>query len=343
MNKNEGNMVTKAMLMAAGVGSRLEPLTKGTPKPLVPLLNKPMSDIIIDKLHHSGIDNVIANTYFLSEKIIRRYSNYSSSLHFEYVTEKELSGTAGGLKKCQYFFEKNEDFLVLSADGISDCDFNEIIKAHKKSNAIATITLKKVDKQEVFKFGVVVPDANGFVSEFQEKPSIELAKSNLINTGIYVFNYKIFDFIPENEFFDFAKNIFQTLMEKKIPINTYTIDCYWNDIGTIRQYIQSTKDGFSGLLKQENQIVNTITGSYIAHNTAKIASNVRFEGNCVIGKNCQIAENVILKNVILWDNVSVEKDIIIDDCVIANDCIIKSSITKKIIEENSIIEAELCK
>ena len=251
----------KAMIMSAGVGSRLEPLTKFVPKPLVPIANKPVMDILFDNLLSIGIRDVVCNTYYLADKIINRYENNSHGLNFNYIKEETLSGTAGGVKKCQFFFEKGDTFVVLSADGLSNADIEKGIEIHRQSGAIATIGVKEIAMEEVPHFGVVVTDSNGFITEFQEKPSIEEAKSNLINTGIYIFDYKIFEYIPENTFYDFAKNVFPKLLSEH-AINTFMVNEYWSDIGTIGQYIQSTKDLFENTVAMK-EILNEKQAKYV--------------------------------------------------------------------------------
>ena len=202
----------KAMIMAAGMGSRLEPITLIMPKPLIPVMNIPLMDIILSQLSNIGIKNVISNTYYLSHQIIERYKKNNLGVHFNYIQEKELSGTAGGMKKCQFFFDKGEDFLVMSGDVLTTADIQKGIEQHKRTGALATIGIKQVPHEKVSHFGVVVTDNDGYISEFQEKPSMDEAKSNFINTGIYIFNYKIFDYIPENTFYDFAKDVFPKLL-----------------------------------------------------------------------------------------------------------------------------------
>ena len=215
-------MNLKAMIMSAGMGSRLEPLTLQVPKPLVTVANRPIMDILFESLLNIGIKDVICNTHYLADQIINRYKTNNIGLNFNYIKENDLSGTAGGLKKCQFFFDKGEDFLVLSADGLTNADILKGIDIHNKSGAIATIGIKQVRHEEVSNFGVVVTDKNGFITEFQEKPSVDEAKNNFINTGIYIFNYKIFDYIPENTFYDFAKNVFpKLLLDKQIIFYQY--------------------------------------------------------------------------------------------------------------------------
>lgn len=336
-------MVSKAMVMAAGVGSRLDPLTKNTPKPLIPVANRPVMDILLERLSEISIKDVIANTHYLSEEIINRYKKSESDVNFNYIYEKELSGTAGGLKKCQFFFDKGEDFLVLSGDGLSNVDFEAGIESHKKSGAIATMGIKKFPMEEIPHFGVVVTDEEGFVKEFQEKPSVKEAKSDKINTGIYIFNYEIFNRIPKNTFYDFAKNVFPDLMSKNLKINTFTVNEYWSDIGTLEQYFQSTKDLFDGLYKiNHSEIVKTGSGVYI-NEKSYIAPSVKFNGFNTIGKSCIVGKNVKLENCIIWDNVEIKDNVSLKDCIIASDCEISTNMTNQIIGPNQIISEGIYK
>ena len=316
------------MVMAAGVGSRLDPLTQKIPKPLVPVLNKPVMDILLQKLKDYGVEKVIANTHYLAEQIQNRYSKNSPvDIHFDYIHEETLSGTAGGVKKCEFFFDDVEDFIVVSADGLHDADLDKIVKSHKESGCIATMAISAVDHAEVCHFGVVVPTKEHYVSEFQEKPSIEEAKSNYINTGIYVFNKRIFDFIPKGEKYDFAKNVFPRLLEAGEKINTYRIYSYWSDIGTIEQYIQSNIDALSKkvLIKDPN-IIRKYNSVYVIGENTKLPEDTSLLNNVVIGKNCTIGKNVKMENVILWDNVTVADNVTLKNVVCANNTTIKSSL-----------------
>ncbi|HNW26785.1 MAG TPA: NDP-sugar synthase [Candidatus Gastranaerophilaceae bacterium] len=336
-------MVSKAMVMAAGVGSRLDPLTKNVPKPLVPIANRPVMDILIERLLEVYVKDVIANTHYLSDKIVNHYKKSKINVNFNYIYEKELSGTAGGLKKCQFFFDKGEDFLVLSGDGLSNADFATGIKSHKKSGAIATIGIKKVPMEEIPNFGVVVTDKNGFVKTFQEKPSIKEAKSDKISTGIYIFNYEIFNYIPKGTFYDFAKNVFPDLMSKGLKINTFNVDEYWSDIGTLDQYFQSTKDLFDGLYKiNHSKIIKTDKGSYIS-DKSYIAPSAKLSGFNTIGKDCVIGKNVKLENCIIWDNVEIKDNVALKDCIIASNCEINTDMINQIIGPNQIISEGIYK
>lgn len=329
----------KAMIMAAGVGSRLDPLTKAVPKPLVPIANRPVMDILFEKLSSIGVKDVVANTYYLAEQIIDRYKNNNFGINFEYIKEETLSGTAGGLKKCQFFFNEGEDFIVLSADGLSNADLLQGIETHKNSGAIATIGIKQIPIEEVAHFGVVVTDKDGFITEFQEKPSVEEAKSNFINTGIYIFNYKIFDYIPANTFYDFAKNVFPELL-KSHAINTFEINQYWTDIGTLEQYEQSTQDLFNGLCSFAHSGVRSKgNGSYIAGSSI-IPESTQIIGNCTIGDNCTLGKNVTLENCILWDNVKVNDNVTVSNSVVASNSTVNADLYSQIIGANQLISKE---
>ncbi len=329
----------KAMVMSAGVGSRLDPLTKVVPKPLVPIANKPVMDILFEKLVSIGVKDVICNTYYLADKIIERYKHNNLGINFNYIKEDNLSGTAGGVKKCQFFFDKDSPFLVLSADGLSNVDLEKGIDIHKKSNAIATIGIKKIPLGEVSHFGVVVTDNNGFITEFQEKPSVEEAKSTFINTGIYIFNYKIFDYIPENTFYDFAKNVFPKLLEKH-AINTFPVEEYWTDIGTIDQYKQSSQDLFDGKCSFEHEsVIRVPNGAYITE-TKGFDESVKFIGNSTIGKNVKIGKNSVIENSIIWDNVTIGDNIHISNSVIASNSTITVDLYSQIIGAGELVAPE---
>lgn len=233
----ERNMISKAMIMAAGMGSRLMPVTKDTPKPLVTVADKPLMDIIMQLLEKNGIKKVIANTHYLGGKIRERYTKHNpTSIEFHSIHENELSGTAGGVKKCEFFFEGEDEILIISGDCLTNIDLEKMYKKHKDSNAMFTMAVFEVPMEKVPHFGVIVRNEDESIKYFQEKPSVEEAKSNLINTGIYMFKKEIFNYIPVNTFYDFAKDVFPKIMADNIPIQTYKMEGYWHDIGTLEEY-----------------------------------------------------------------------------------------------------------
>lgn len=332
------NYKLKAMIMAAGMGSRLEPMTLMFPKPLIPVMNIPLMDIILSQLSSIGIKDVISNTYYLSHQIIDRYKENDLGINFNYIKESELSGTAGGMKKCQFFFDEGEDFIVMSGDVLTNVDIQRGIELHKKSGAIATIGIKEIEYDKVSHFGVVVTDNSGYITEFQEKPSVDEAKSNFINTGIYIFNYKIFDYIPENTFYDFAKDVFPKLLLEN-QINTFVVNEYWNDIGTIEQYKKSIQDVFNGVCKiRHSKIQDTNLGSYVSGKT-KIPNTVRFVGNNVVGNNCKLGEYIMLDNCVVFDNAEIKAGTELSNCIVlpCSSNMLQDRVQKHIRENNIVI------
>ncbi len=326
-------MLKKAMIMAAGVGSRLEPLSRVVPKPLVPVANVPAMEVLAKHLLSSGITDIIANTYYKAEQIKSYFESHDLGINFKFLKEKELSGTAGGVKKCQFFFDRDDDFIVMSGDGLTDIDVHKTYETHKKSKAIATIVLKEVEDSEIHKYGIVVPNKNGYVESFQEKPLLEEAKSNLANTGIYIFNYEIFNYIPQNTFFDFAKNVFPLLMQNGININTCKMHGYWSDIGSIEQYKKSNMELIEGKVTSfVPEIISTKNGKYTCSGNLNIGTNSEIAGSNIIGKNCKIGSNCKLINSILWDNIVVKDNVTVENSIILPDCEVMKSCFQEIIE-----------
>lgn len=347
-------MIKKAMIMADGVGSRLDPLTQATPKPLIPIANKPIMELILNHLGKYGIKDVIANTHYLGEQIQEKFENSYDKIgiNFEYLHENKLSGTAGGVKKCQGFFDTGETFVVVSGDALTDINIEELVQKHKATGAIATMALMPIPDSELPHFGVVVTDNQSRVVEFQEKPSVKEAKSNLVNTGIYVFETKVFDYIPAGEFCDFAKNVFPAIMEDNGLLFGHMVRGSWNDIGTIKQYKESSQDILKDKLNLELTEVKTdfgwaaencnipdtskFNGTSLISSETKIEENVQLEGFNTIGENCAIKSGAVITDSIIWDNVVIEENAVLNNCIIANNSIIKKN---SIIKENSIIAA----
>jgi mannose-1-phosphate guanylyltransferase/mannose-1-phosphate guanylyltransferase/phosphomannomutase len=325
--------------MAAGAGTRLDPLTKTVPKPMIPVANIPIIELILNHLKNYGIKDVVANTHYLANFIHERFENNNLGINFNYVYEPKLSGTAGGVKKCEWFFDPGETFIVVSGDALTDINIDDLIERHKSSGAFATMALKEIPISEVSHFGVVVVDDKERIIGFQEKPEVAEAKSNLVNTGIYVFERDIFNYIPENTFYDFAKNVFPHLMVDKKLLCGHVVKKYWSDIGTLNQYRMSsfdileskvdiklpykvTSDGwFSDSCKISSDCSFNGNKSIIGDNTI-IKDKVEFFGNSIIGSNCIIEEGAHIKNSIIWDNVTVKEGARLDGCIVANNATI---------------------
>ena len=231
------------MVLAAGLGTRLRPLTYEITKPMVPVLDRPVMAHILDLLDRHGFEEVIANLHYFPETIREYFGD-----RLEYRFEPELLGTAGGVRACAEFFG-DEPFLVISGDALTDIDLGAFVARHRASGGIATLAVKRVaDTRE---FGVVLHDREGRITGFQEKPAPEEALSDLGNCGIYIFDPRIFDYFPERPFVDWAQDVFPALLENDVPFHIHEVGEYWNDVGSLGELRQGTFDALSGELHLE--------------------------------------------------------------------------------------------
>lgn len=303
----------KAFILAAGVGTRLRPLTFELPKPMIPLVNRPVMAHTVDNLKKHNILSIMMNLYFMPEMIMDYFGNGKKfNVDISYSKEENLLGTAGGLKKCKDFFDST--FIVMSGDGLSDIDITSAVEFHKKKKSLATMVLKKIDSK--FEYGVTIADKNNKIIDFVEKPSWSSVFSDTVNTGIYIFEPEIFQYIPDGVY-DFGKDLWPKLLTLKKPIYAYLMNEYWTDIGNIGEYKLGTSDALNGTIKiniDGTQIKNT---SVLAGENCVIDSTVRFIGKSVIGNNCYIGKNVIIEDgTVIGDNVKIQEGSIIKDSII---------------------------
>ena len=246
----------KAMIMAAGLGTRLRPVTYEMPKPMVPVLNRPVMEHILELLERHGFREVIANLHWFPDLIKAHFGDGSRlGVELSYSEEEELLGTAGGVRNAAGFL--GDRFLVISADAVTDVDLGAMREFHGSHDGIATLATKRV--QETQEFGVVVTGSDGRVQGFQEKPDPAEALSDLANCGIYMFDAEIFDyFLPEGEtskvakpddppgFNDWATDVLPALLEGDVPFYSHEIDAYWNDIGNLEELRSSNLAALCG-------------------------------------------------------------------------------------------------
>ncbi|MFZ3171861.1 MAG: nucleotidyltransferase family protein [Carboxydocellales bacterium] len=236
----------KGMIMAAGVGTRLYPLTKDIPKPMVPIAGRPLMEHIVHLLRKHGITQLVANLHYLPDEIQNYFKDGSEfGVNLKYTLEPELLGTAGGVKNNRDFLD--ETFVIVSGDALTDINLGAFMRFHKTKGAIATIALKPME--EVERFGVVITNPEGRIINFQEKPQKEEALSNLVNTGIYIFEPEIFNYIPNGEFYDFGKDLFPKLALEGASFCGYITEDYWCDVGNLEAYSQAQNDSELGKVK----------------------------------------------------------------------------------------------
>jgi len=311
----------KAMIMAAGVGSRLMPLTADIPKPMVPVGNRPLMENIVKLLQEHGFTQLIANLHYYGDIISNYFGDGSSfGLEIAYSKETELLGTAGGVKKCEWFLD--DTFVVISGDALTDLDLTWLLVEHKKNGALATIALKEV--KEVERFGVVNTDEHGKIRSFQEKPRRSEALSNKANTGIYVFEPEIFGYIPANNFYDFGKQVFPHLVKIGAPFYGVPIEDYWCDIGSIDAYRQANIDILRGnvRVKSEGRIIskNGDGGKVLIGEDVLIGEGVKFRGNVIVGPGCRIDSYTEIQDSVIWSNTFIGSRVTLKECILGSGC-----------------------
>ena len=338
----------KAMVMSAGIGTRLRPLTYNIPKPMFPIVNKPVLEHVLELLRKHNIKEVVINIH-AHQSMIRNYFGDGSrfGMKINYSEEKKLMGTAGGVKKVERFFD--DTFLVMSGDGLTNINLSDVINFHKKRKAFGTMVLKRVDSR--FEYGIALTKKGGQIKQFVEKPNWSSVFSNTVNTGVYVFQTEVFRYIPRAKFCDFARDVWPQLLQRGERIFGYETKNYWCDIGNLLEYRRGQNDALEGKIKLVVPGERKSKNVWIGKGT-QIAPGVRIKGPCVIGKNCQLRENASigefstignnsiiekgarLKNCILWNGVHVRKNVKLINCIIGNNADISTNIS---VYEGSVI------
>lgn len=310
----------KAMIMAAGVGSRLMPLTSEIPKPLMPVANRPLLENIITLLEKHGFDQLILNLYHHAG-LIREHlqSERYQAISMNYSLEEELLGTAGGVKNCEGFLD--ETFVVISGDALTDIDLSHLLAQHKAKGALATIALKA--EEQVEQFGVVQIDDRGRILSFQEKPRAHEAVSNLANTGIYVFETEIFKYIPKRQFYDFGRELFPFLVKSRAPFYGVPIAGYWCDVGNLATYHQANQDILRNKVRAEMR--GTLShsedgGLVLLDDGVLLGPNVRFSGHVVVGRGCCLEAGASINNSVIWDGTVIDKGAVLQQAIVGSGC-----------------------
>ena len=294
----------RAMVLAAGLGTRLRPLTYEITKPMVPVLDRPVMAHILDLLDRHGFEQVIANLHYFPETIREHFGD-----RLEYRYEPELLGTAGGVRACADFFG-DEAFLVISGDALTDIDLGAFVSRHRAAGGIATLAVKRVaDTRE---FGVVLHDREGRITGFQEKPSPDEALSDLGNCGIYIFEPQIFDYFPDPAvpavcppFADWAQDVFPALLEHDVPFHIHELREYWNDVGSLGELRQGTFDALHGELHLEMAGEEVSPGVILA-GAEPLPADLEIDGAAWIGSDVSIGAGVRLMGpVVLGDGARV--------------------------------------
>jgi mannose-1-phosphate guanylyltransferase len=311
----------RAMILAAGLGTRLRPITFDMPKPMVPVLNRPVMEHIARLLARHGFTETIANLHWFPELIRDHFGDGSRfGIELTYSPEEQLLGTSGGVRKAADFL--GDSFLVISGDALTDIDLAAMREFHESHDGIATLATKRVE--DTSQFGVAITGADGRIQGFQEKPDPAEALSDLANCGIYMFRSEIFDFFPEpgasraagegdpDGFADWAMDVFPRLLDGDVPFYSHEISSYWNDIGNLEELRAGNLDALSGAVavEREGETVDglrrgsplgeegPLQGPVLLGPGCEIGDDVRIDGPSVIGDGARIGAGSRLREVI---------------------------------------------
>ncbi|MEO1145347.1 MAG: NDP-sugar synthase [Cyanobacteria bacterium J06638_22] len=321
----------KAMILAAGKGTRVRPITYTIPKPMIPILQKPVMEFLLELLRQHGFTEVMVNVSHLAyeiESYFRDGQRFGVQIAYSFegrIVDGELVGeavgSAGGMRRIQDFSPFFDDtFVVLCGDALIDLDLTEAVRWHREKGSIATIIMKDVPREEVSSYGVVVTDEDGRIKKFQEKPPVEEALSTSINTGIYIFEPEIFDYIPSGEPFDIGGDLFPKLVENNAPFYGISMDFQWIDIGKVPDYWQAVRSVLTGEVKNVavpghevapgvytgiNVNVNwdkvDIKGPVYIGGMTEIEDGATIIGPTMIGPNCHICTGATVDNSVIFD------------------------------------------
>lgn len=321
------------MALAAGKGTRLFPLTGEVPKPMAPVVDTPIIEHIFDLLAAHGVEEVHVNVHYLADALLDAYGEESrvNGMQVHLSREEQLLGTAGGVRRLAEEFD--DTFVVVSGDALTDVDISELVAFHKEKRALATVALHRVfDTSE---FGVVEIDDEDNIRGFQEKPDPQEAISTLANSGIYVFEPRALEYVPENTFFDFAKDVFPRFLENGERFVGYQGNFYWSDIGTLEAYRQAQYDVLSdrvqvkvpGEKRAESLWVGedaqihpsaSLQGYVVVGRDAVIGRDVTLAGDVTVGSDCWVRPGATIKRSILLPGASVGDGAYLEDCIVGH-------------------------
>ena len=328
----------KAVILAGGQGTRLRPLTSNQPKPMLPIANRPIMEHLVNLLRRHDVTDQIATVQFLGS-VIRSYfgNGEDHGVALTYATEETPLGTAGSVKNAED--ELREDtFLAVVGDALTDIDLTQLVKFHKDKGAVATICLVSVPNP--LEFGIVITREDGSIERFLEKPNWGQVFSDTINTGIYVLEPEIFEFIPEETVFDFSEDLFPLLLDKGLPLYGYLADGYWCDVGNIDAYLTVQRDVLDGRVDVEIPGFALGEGIWLGEG-AEIDPGARIDGPVVVGENCRIEtgahvreytvlganvavkEGAYLQRAVVHDNAYIGPSANLRGCVVGRNCDIR--------------------
>lgn len=327
----------RAVIIAGGSGTRLRPLTYNTPKPMVPLFDKPFLQYQIELLRDHGIQEIIINLHYLSDSIKAALGDGSSlGVKLFYSLEDKALGTAGAVKNAEEFFT-DEPVLVFNGDILTDIDLSAVLKTHQETKARATLTLIRVDDPTAF--GLVVLE-QGRVARFLEKPTMDEARAldvDTVNAGIYVLDPDVFRYVPKNEAYSFERGLFPLLLQLEERISGHVTDSYWLDIGNPVKYMQAHTDVLQQRVKvampgteiapglwvgQDADLADSVDvrGPVFLGDRSKVRKKARLHEYSVLGSDVTIDDRAHLERALVGAGTSVGEEARLQGCLIGRHC-----------------------
>lgn len=325
----------KAMILAAGFGTRLRPLTNKVPKPMVPILNRPILEHTIHLLRTHGLHDITVNLHHLPEMITDYFGDgekYGVQLHWSH--EPEILGTAGGIKKAQQWLD-GESFLVINSDVVTDIDLSKVISCHKAKGSALTLVVREGDSPEQCDPIEVDEDDRIVHMVGASSKNIPDDTTRVLFTGVQVMEPEIFDRIPENKFYGTTTDVFPGMLEDALPMFVYWHTGYWKDIGTIQNYLDVHKDLLDGRmngglptpisnLPQGQSIPPIVLGQY-----CQIADSAKIGPYTVLGDRCTVGDHAAIENSICWNGVTIGKGSRVSQSVLGNNAAVNEKETIK--------------
>jgi mannose-1-phosphate guanylyltransferase/phosphomannomutase len=319
----------KAVIMAGGEGTRLRPLTSNQPKPMLPMANIPMMEHVINLLRRHGYEDIVVTVAFMANAIRTYFGDGSEfGVRMVYATESTPLGTAGSVRNARD--ELDERFLVISGDVLTDIDLTQVVQFHDKRGGLATLALKAVDNP--LEFGIVITREDGSIERFLEKPTWGQVFSDTINTGIYVLEPEIFDFIADDQPVDFSGDSFPEALEAGKELYGYVADGYWEDVGTLEAYVKSHQDILDERVRVDVNGFQLRPGVWLGKG-AEIDPSVELVGpaligdNCIVGSGARLGEYCTLgRNVRIGDNAALQRSVVHDNTYLGSGVRIDGSV-----------------
>ena len=322
----------KAVIMAGGFGTRLRPLTIYAPKPMVPIVNRPVMEHVVELVKNHGFLDLMSLLYFQPE-VIERYfgSGESFGVNMHYIRPDTDWGTAGSVKRAQEFLDGT--FLVISADLLTDVNLQAALRFHQEKKALATIVLTRV--KNPLSYGIVITDAEGRIRSFLEKPTWGEVFSDTINTGIYILEPEVLEKIPNDRSFDFSKDLFPLLLNEKLNLYGTIAAGYWKDIGNVNEYLQANMDVLDGEVSVRvlGERINRIGKDVWLGKNVALHPRVNLRGTVILGDGCVVENGVVLANCVLGRNCRIHEGVGIEDSVLWNEVQVgaRSSLNRSVI------------